>query len=30
MVVTNKTELTLQAAPGGGFAISIIEAPATK
>jgi len=30
MVVTSKTELTLQAAPGGGFAISIIEAPATK
>jgi alpha-glucosidase len=30
MVVTSKTELTLQAAPGGGFAISIIEVPATK
>jgi len=30
MVVTSKTELSLQAAPGGGFAISIIEAPATK
>jgi alpha-glucosidase len=30
MIVTSKTELTLQAAPGGGFAISIIEAPATK
>lgn len=25
MVVTNKTELNLKAAPGGGFAISIIE-----
>jgi len=30
MEVTSKTELTLKAAPGGGFAISIIEAPAPK
>jgi len=30
MVVTSKTELTLQAAPGGGFAISIIEVPGIK
>jgi alpha-glucosidase len=28
--VTNKTELTLKAAPGGGFAISIIEATQNK
>ncbi|HEY9124910.1 MAG TPA: glycoside hydrolase family 97 C-terminal domain-containing protein, partial [Bacteroidales bacterium] len=28
--VTNKTELSLQAAPGGGFAISIVEVPAKK
>ena len=28
--VTNKTELSLQAAPGGGFAISIFEVPAKK
>jgi alpha-glucosidase len=30
MDVTNKTELSLQAAPGGGFAISIFEVPTKK
>jgi len=30
MVVTNKTELKLKAAPGGGYAISIIETSGTK
>jgi alpha-glucosidase len=30
MEVTNKTELTLRAAPGGGFAISIIEKTMAK
>jgi glucan 1,4-alpha-glucosidase len=30
MEVTNKTELTLIAAPGGGFAISICEIPTVK
>ena len=30
MIVTNKTELSLHAAPGGGFAISILEAPPEK
>ncbi|MGD0340544.1 MAG: glycoside hydrolase family 97 protein [Bacteroidales bacterium] len=30
MEVTNKTKLTLNAAPGGGFAISLFEMPAAK
>lgn len=30
VVVTNKSELTLKAAPGGGFAISIIESANSK
>jgi glucan 1,4-alpha-glucosidase len=30
MEVTNKTELKLKAAPGGGFAISLLEMPSVK